>query len=107
MKKLLILTAALVCACAVRAQKSYTLCSPDGHLRTTVAAGDELTYDIAVDGRTVLEPSPLALRLDDGRTWGPHARVRKAERTSADAAIPSPLYRSAEVSGDVEKNDKI
>ena len=97
MKKLLILTAALVCACAVRAQKSYTLCSPDGHLRTTVAAGDELTYDIAVDGRTVLEPSPLALRLDDGRTWGPHARVRKAERTSADAAIPSPLYRSAEV----------
>ena len=97
MKKLLILTAALVCACAVRAQKSYTLCSPDGHLRTTVAAGDELTYDIAVDGRTVLEPSPLALRLDDGRTWGPHARVRKAERTSADAVIPSPLYRSAEV----------
>ena len=97
MKKLLILTAALVCACAVRAQKSYTLCSPDGHLRTTVAPGDELTYDIAVDGRTVLEPSPLALRLDDGRTWGPHARVRKAERTSADAAIPSPLYRSAEV----------
>ena len=97
MKKLLILTAALVCACAVRAQKSYTLCSPDGHLRTTVAAGDELTYDIAVDGRTVLEPAPLALRLDDGRTWGPHARVRKAERTSADAAIPSPLYRSAEV----------
>ena len=97
MKKLLILTAALVCACAVRAQKSYTLCSPDGHLRTTVAAGDELTYDIAVDGRTVLEPSPLALRLDDGRTWGPHARVRTAERTGADAAIPSPLYRSAEV----------
>lgn len=97
MKKLLILATALVCAGAARAQKSYTLSSPDGRLRTTVAAGAELTYDIVLDGRTILAPSPLALTLDDGTTWGADPRVAGVARTSVDDVIPSPFYRSAEV----------
>ncbi|MDE6857521.1 MAG: glycoside hydrolase family 97 protein, partial [Alistipes sp.] len=56
-----------------------------------------LTYDIVRDGRTLLEPSPIALTLSDGRELGPSARVLKASRTSVDTTVPSPLYRSAEV----------
>ncbi len=99
MKRLLTLTLTLLfcCALSARAQKSYTLASPDGRLRTTVTVGAELTCDLAFDGRTLMEPSPIALTLADGRTWGPAARVAKASHTSSDAAIPSPLYRSAEV----------
>lgn len=97
MKRLSILLCAVVCTFAVRAQKTYTLTSPDGRLQTEVAVGEQLTYDIVLDGRTLMEASPIGLTLADGRQWGPNARVRKAERTSVDALIPSPLYRSAEV----------
>jgi len=97
MRKLLILTFSLVGVCSALAQKSYTLTSPDGRLQATVEAGAELTCGLSLGGRTLMEPSPIALTLADGRTWGPSARVVKASRTSADAAIPSPLYRSAEV----------
>ncbi len=97
MRKLLILTFSLVGVCSALAQKSYTLTSPDGRLQATVEAGAELTCGLLLDGRTLMEPSPLSLTLADGRTWGPSARVVKAVRTSADEVIPSPFYRSAEV----------
>ena len=56
MKRPLLLAAALLLATATQAQprKTYTLASPDGRLQTTVAAGEELTYDIVRDGRTLL-----------------------------------------------------
>lgn len=97
MKKLLILGFAVCCTWAVQARKTYTLASPDGRLRTTVAVGDSLTYDIVRDGRTLMEASPIALTLTDGRVWGPSARVQHVARTSVDEVIASPLYRSSEV----------
>lgn len=94
MKKPLLLAAAILFTAAVSAQKSYTLTSPDGRLEATVTAGEELTYDIRLEGRTLLEPSPLALELDNGTSWGAHARVAKALRSSADRRIASPFYRA-------------
>lgn len=97
MKRLLLLILMLACAPTLRAQDTYTLSSPDGRLRTTIAAGEKLTYDIALDGRTLMQASPLALTLADGRTWGPSARIARASRSSVDRTIASPLYRAAEI----------
>lgn len=97
MKKLLLLTLLLAGAFCVQAQKNYVLSSPDGRLQTTLATGAELTCDIVYDGRMLMQASPIGLTLDDGRTWGPHARVRRATRSSADETIETPFYRSATV----------
>ncbi|MCM1150991.1 MAG: glycoside hydrolase family 97 protein [Alistipes sp.] len=97
MKRLLLSALACACLLSARAQTTYTLSSPDGRLRTTIAAGETLTYDIVLDGRTLMQASPIALTLADGHTWGPSARVLRTSRTSVDTAVPSPLYRSAEV----------
>lgn len=97
MKKLLILILVFAGASAQGARPAYRLTSPDGRLSVTVTAGDSLTYDLSRDGRMLLEASPLALTLADGRVWGPSARVSKAVRTSADAVLPSPFYRSSTV----------
>ena len=96
MKTPILLAAALLLAAATQAQprKTYTLASPDGRLQTTVAAGEELTYDIVRDGRTLLEASPVAMTLDNGAVWGTAPRVAKASRTSADRWIASPFYRA-------------
>ena len=77
MKRLFLLLS-IVGICDLQAQTGYTLSSPSGRLRTTVAAGEELTYDLALDGRTVMEPSALALELDDGTVWGRNPRVKRA-----------------------------
>ena len=94
MKKTLLLAAALLVTAALPAQKRYTLASPDGTLQTTVSVGGELSYDIRLNGRTLLEPSPLSLRLNNGSVWGPDARVAKASQSSVDQWVASPFYRA-------------
>ncbi len=97
MKKTILLLAAAVCTFSAHAQKTYTLSSPDGHLQTTVTAGNALTYAITRDGRTILDASPLSLTLDNCMKWGEAPRVADVSRTSVDTTIPSPFYRSAEI----------
>ena len=99
MKKLLILILILIFtgAAAQGARPAYRLTSPDGRLTTTVALGDALTYDIEYDGQTLMQPSAIGLKLSDGRVWGSSARIAKAVRTSSDAVLSSPFYRSSTV----------
>lgn len=78
--------------------KQYTLSSPDGRIVTTVSTGEQLTYDIQLDGRTVLQPSRISMTLTDGTVWGgAKARVQSVRRGSNDQMVPSPFYRHAEV----------
>lgn len=97
MKKLLILILIFTGAVAQGARPAYRLTSPDGRLTTTVALGDALTYDIEYDGQTLMQPSAIGLKLSDGRVWGSSARIAKAVRTSSDAVLSSPFYRSSTV----------
>ncbi len=97
MKRLLFVLLAATSLTAAAAPKSYTLTSPDGALQTTVTVGERLTYDLCHEGRTLVEPSALALRRADGITWGPAARVAKATRQSVDEEIASPFYRASSV----------
>lgn len=97
MKKLLILILIFTGAAAQGARPAYRLTSPDGRLTTTVALGDALTYDIEYDGQTLMQPSAIGLKLSDGRVWGSSARIAKVVRTSSDAVLSSPFYRSSTV----------
>lgn len=65
MKSLLIQTFCLLFLClgTVRAQQ-YQLASPNGKLSVTVDAGEALTWQIAHDGTTVLQPSAIALQAE-------------------------------------------
>ena len=72
----------------------YSLSSPDGHLTATVRTGKELTYDIVLSGKTLMNASPIGLKLTDGRSWGPSAQVEDTSRTSVSSEVPSPLYRA-------------
>lgn len=69
MKSLLIQTFCLLFLClgTVRAQQ-YQLASPNGKLSVTVDAGEALTWQIAHDGTTVLQPSAIALQGRDEKS---------------------------------------
>ena len=95
MKSLLIQTFCLLFLClgTVRAQQ-YQLASPNGKLSVTVDAGEALTWQIAHDGTTVLQPSAIALQGRDEKsakkaiTFGKNVKVIRAERKSVESSFP-------------------
>ena len=104
MKSLLIQTFCLLFLClgTVRAQQ-YQLASPNGKLSVTVDAGEALTWQIAHNGTTVLQPSAIALQGRDEKsakkaiTFGKNVKVIRAERKSVESSFPTPLYKKASV----------
>lgn len=69
------------------AAQSWALDSPDGRTRVTVAAGETLTWSVQRDGRTLLEPSPVAMVLGDGRILGGGAAARDTRTRSVDRVV--------------------
>lgn len=53
----------------------YRVTSPDGRVEIAVWTGIQLTYRVAMDGRVLVERSPISLRLEDGSVVGPGAEV--------------------------------
>ncbi len=98
MMKRLTLLLMLCTALAVQAKpKTYTLSSPDGHLKATIESGKQLTYSLERDGILLLQPSEISLTLTDGTVWGPEMKVRKAVKRSIDSFMDTPLYKRSRV----------
>lgn len=68
------------------AQQSYTLRSPDGRIEVTIRAGERLSYDVAVRGKTVMENSTASVRIDGARL-GVGMKVRGAKERAHEAWI--------------------
>ena len=46
------------------AQK-YSMQSPDGHIALTISNQEQLTYQVQLDGKTLIAPSPMGFQLKD------------------------------------------
>lgn len=95
-KTLLISALALAIGASAFAAPSYVLKSPDKTIKVTVAAGPELTYSVAIDGKTILKPSPLSMTLSDGTVFGSGTPSRVV-RSKTDRVLKAQAYRKAEV----------
>lgn len=75
--------------------KNYTVKSPSGKLVLTVNTGKTLTWQVNLNGKKITSPSVLAVRLQDGTTWGtdnPTGKIAKISRT-----IDGTNYRKAKI----------
>lgn len=61
---------------------TYKEVSPNGHLSATVVAGKTLSYSVARDGFSLIEPSEISMTLSDGIVFGENEKVRKEKKTS-------------------------
>lgn len=90
--------AAILLPAAASSAKDYSLTSPDGALRVEVKTGSgPMTWSVSVDGTRALLPSPMGVRLADGRTLGTDAAVRGTSRRTADESFDTPHYRQTRV----------
>lgn len=94
-----------ICATTAATCRNYTVTSPSGVLRVTIAAGDTTTYALSVGGVEVLAPSRIALQLEGGTTLGDRARVVKATSKRVAERIDAPLYRQRAFSTEYERLD--
>lgn len=72
---------------------TWTLKSPDNMIAVTVVSGDSLTYSAAYDGKQILLPSTIGLRLSSGEEVGP-GKATVADSRQVRRRIASPFYRA-------------
>ena len=77
--------------------KTYSVVSPNGNLEVSVCAGDRLTYSLSVGKDVVIQPSEIAVLLEDGIVYGGDAKVRKVVRRGVNESIRTTLYKKAEI----------
>ncbi len=99
MNKLSIITLAslLTVSAASAKQSTQTLSSPDGKITVTVNTGDKLAYSIALNGRTVLEQTPISIDIAGGKSIGTSLKGVSARKGKVDGTVPSPFYRSTSI----------
>ena len=91
------IAALLIVSGATAAEKEYSLASPNGKIVAKIAAGEKLTYAISFDGKSVVSPSQIALRLTDGEVLGEGCKVVKAKSSSTNSVIVPQLYFRTEI----------
>ena len=84
-----VLICALLSSCS--AEGSYTLTSPDGKVVAEVNVGNGTTYSVAFDHKSILSPSAVAMRLEDGTMLG-SGRVRRVSQYSKSETIEPQFY---------------
>ena len=49
---------------------TYTLQSPNKQIEVTINTKNQITYSVAMDGTTLLEPSPIGMTVDENQVFG-------------------------------------
>jgi alpha-glucosidase len=94
MKKVLFLMMAMCAMVAAEAKPTVkSISSPDGTLKVTVTIDQDIRWSVEADGKTVLNPSQIAMQIGENETWGVAPRLRKATVGKIDEVIPSPVYK--------------
>ena len=72
--------------------------SPNGALVVTIGTEGQVTWSVTHRGRAVIEPSPIAMKLGDGRVLGETPILTTSFRRSIDTILKPPVrYRRAEI----------
>ncbi len=89
--------AAFFPAAAFAAKTSWTLTSPDGRIKAEIKADGKVSYSVTFDGKTILAPSEIAMKLDNGTVFGKGKLKKTHTWSNDDKAIPAVAYKKATV----------
>ena len=96
MKTLLMLIFSTLFATNLMA-KSYVLKSPDNKLQVNVEISDEIRFSVNHEQTEVIAPSPVSMRVMDGRVWGEKPRLKSKKTQSVNQTVVSTIYKKKEI----------
>lgn len=67
--------------------QNYDISSPDKSIKISVSVKDQVTYAVSVDGKEVVSPSVISMKVNDNLELGPKAKVKKAEKKLVDELV--------------------
>ena len=93
--KLLILLPSLFLSVIVNAQKSktYSVASPNGAIHINIDAASKLTWSVTQQSQVIIEPSAIAMHLNDGKVLGENAQIISAKKENVNTTIAALFYK--------------
>ncbi|MBQ6062169.1 MAG: glycoside hydrolase family 97 protein [Prevotella sp.] len=73
--------------------KGITVSSPNGRITAVIDDEGQLSLSISLDGKMLVQPSPIGLTLADGTHIGMNGNVGFGKATNIDEQIDAPFYR--------------
>ncbi len=99
MKTKLILLFVLLSVSTLKAQKNYSVQSPNGAITVDISCGDKLSFSVTKDGNTIVDSSPIGMIVETPsknpiiKEWGMNSKVSKvASQSVKDQIVASPFY---------------
>ena len=88
----------LFCLMAMAASAgNYEVCSPNGKVKVTVNTDETVKWAVDYDGKQVLLPSEIDIRLTQGKKQLGLGKVGKVARYSVSSSFETPFYKKAKV----------
>ena len=78
-------------------KKQFTITSPNGQLSTQIDVDKQLTYSIDLQGKPILDATPISIDFNNGKAWSTLSALTSSSRSSVNQMLPSPFYRASEV----------
>jgi alpha-glucosidase len=95
MNRLLIIVCFVTAATITYAQKTktYFITSPNGDVKININADAKLTWSATDRSQTIIEPSVIALYLQNGEVLGDNAQIISAKKENISTIIPASFYK--------------
>ncbi|MDR2948612.1 MAG: glycoside hydrolase family 97 protein [Prevotella sp.] len=97
MKNLFLIVFFLLISMHLSSQKNYQLKSPDGELMVNITVDKSITYSLLHEGEQLIEPSPISMLLDNGKSFGIDSKVKNIKTTTVDQVIKAYFYKRNEI----------
>lgn len=97
MKKLFSMMLAVAIPAVSMAQSPVTLSSPDGRVKAEINLKGQASYSVSFDGKTVIEPSSIAIETANGKVVGSNLKKASVKRNSVNTTVASPFYRATSI----------
>ena len=96
MKAKLFFLFCLISLCA--SAGNYEVSSPNGKLKVTITTDEGVKWSVDYDGRQVLLPSAIDIRLSQGRKTYGLGKVGKVARHTVNSSFKNPFYKKLNIS---------
>ena len=96
MKAKLFFLFCLISLCA--SAGNYEVSSPDGKVKVTITTDEGVKWSVDYDGRQVLLPSAIDIRLSQGRKTYGLGKVGKVARYTVNGSFKNPFYKKLNIS---------
>lgn len=96
MKQILLITLAILSSYLNASSDDFSLKSPSGEIVISISVANNISYSVKYKGNVILNPSAIAMQIDNNISWGVNSKISKKEAGSKTEIITPVVPRKFE-----------